>query len=556
MFLSRYNVIELTNKGRLILRIWILVSIIALLTTSCKKDSQETSDNSSENQNSVLVLSGPSLLIADESSTVTYTLAHHNSKEVNLEIADVVQNLTGTAACAQELSGSGTKSTTITLTSCKGVGTVGITIMGKKAEIIAGPSRTFDVDNCTPAPEQIFFASQLSLNGTFNVPSPNATWNIWSITSDGNILKPVTTFTRGQTSRIPRGSINGRYLFFYTMANLMGNDTDDLSLSANIWMIDRRYDQDFTLLTQNSKAKGLDSYSGARFDSKSKIFFDSFMDVSGEWDGTPSLSPNLFMLDEPGKNPIAITQNTKDDYDSHFDKMSPQGDKIAFLSRGDLTGIPDGKAAGPLNLWILNTETNEKKPLTRNAIVGLETRGSSFFPDGKKLVFISGTSLTGKWNGPKSQKLNVWTINTDGTGLKNLTALINTAVYSVSVTPDGKKIVFRSDMALDGSDKAMALTNIWMMDSDGSNKVPITKNTKAGHHSLPPEISPDGKRISFFSNTNLSGVWNGAPEASYNLWLANIDGTGLIPITRNSNPAMDPYSSTPHTWSAAGANCK
>jgi TolB protein len=80
-----------------------------------------------------------------------------------------------------------------------------------------------------------------------------------------------------------------------------------------------------------------------------------------------------------------------------------------------------------------------------------------FDPRGEKIAFVS----------TKSGNAEIYVVNADGTGLKQLTS--GSAVNaSPNWSPDGKRIVFVSNR-----DGALAL---FIMDSDGSNqkKIPIT----------------------------------------------------------------------------------
>lgn len=63
---------------------------------------------------------------------------------------------------------------------------------------------------------------------------------------------------------------------------------------------------------------------------------------------------------------------------------------------------------------------------------------------------------------PRNDKLfHIWTINTDGSGLKQLTQ-----GYTCDWSPDGKQIVYTDSRAENG--------RLWIMDVDGSNKKQLT----------------------------------------------------------------------------------
>ena len=105
--------------------------------------------------------------------------------------------------------------------------------------------------------------------------------------------------------------------------------------------------------------------------------------------------------------------------------------------------------------------------------------GLSATPDGR-LVYVSNRS--GKWD--------LWSINADGTGLKQLTDASHRDNAPV-VSPDGRYIVFqtcRSD--------AISNRNIWRVDADGRNAIQLTRGT----YDDEPTFSPDGQWVVYVSD--------------------------------------------------------
>jgi Tol biopolymer transport system component len=84
---------------------------------------------------------------------------------------------------------------------------------------------------------------------------------------------------------------------------------------------------------------------------------------------------------------------------------------------------------------------------------------------------------------------DVWSINANGTDLKQLTDSPGFQ-FDPSWSPDGTQIVFRSE----GSGE----TEIWLMNADGTNQQRLT----AG---LAPAWSPDGSLIAFAGPAGVSG---------------------------------------------------
>lgn len=217
------------------------------------------------------------------------------------------------------------------------------------------------------------------------------------------------------------------------------------------------------------------------------------------------------------------------------------------------------------------------------------TTCSYFFPNGKRILY-SSTHLGGKQCPPRPDfskgyvwavydTFDIFTANTDGSGLKQLT---NTPGYDAetTITRHGKKLVFTSkrdgdldiytmdangrnvkrltsELGYDGgpfwsydgkqivyrayhpqtekekSDYVALLKqnlirptvlDIWVMNADGSNNRQVTHLNKA---SFAPYFFPDGKRIIFASNV-------ADPKGrDFDLYMIKTDGTGMERITYN-----------------------
>jgi len=89
---------------------------------------------------------------------------------------------------------------------------------------------------------------------------------------------------------------------------------------------------------------------------------------------------------------------------------------------------------------------------------------------------------------------NIYTINYDGTNLKNLTAEYNEDSWGSQFTPNGEKIVFYSKLAQETDQWGQKIAYLYYMDRDGKNLERITKE-------VIPEgdfvISSDSQRVVF-----------------------------------------------------------
>jgi len=88
---------------------------------------------------------------------------------------------------------------------------------------------------------------------------------------------------------------------------------------------------------------------------------------------------------------------------------SPDGRKIAFESAFEREYNPYGS----MDIWVIDVETGKETNLTKSANVW--DSEPSWSPDSRQLVFES----------MKGQQRQIWIVNVDGTGMKQLTTVGN-----------------------------------------------------------------------------------------------------------------------------------
>jgi Tol biopolymer transport system component len=219
------------------------------------------------------------------------------------------------------------------------------------------------------------------------------------------------------------------------------------------------------------------------------------------------------------------------------------------------------------------------------------TTCSHFTPDGRSVVYAS-THLggkecppvpprePGKYYWPIYDTYDIFKVNTDGTGLTQLTKtkgydaeatvardgrIVFTStrdgdmeIYSMNpdgtdvrrltrlpgpdggpfFSPDGQKVVFRGKHPGKGKELddyfALLKKNLWqptsldifVMDRDGSNLTQVTKDMPGANWA--PFFAPGGQKIIFASNHKNP---TGRAAQNFDLFLINVDGTGLEQIT-------------------------
>ncbi len=142
----------------------------------------------------------------------------------------------------------------------------------------------------------------------------------------------------------------------------------------------------------------------------------------------------------------------------------------------------------------------------------------SWSPDSSGILF----------SGFHSKQADIYVMNADGSGLKQLTDHPSADMWG-SFSPDGKRIVFQSKR--DGAQE-----DIYIMNADGSNVVRLTNDPA---RDIGPSWSPDGKRIAFSSSR----------DGGLQLYLMNVDGSNQTRLTRVTDGKIKYYNPV---WSPNG----
>jgi Tol biopolymer transport system component len=413
---------------------------------------------------------------------------------------------------------------------------------GKVTVTVANPAPGGGTSNAatfTIAADTIAFESARALNGS-DATNNNDTVNIWVVNPDGSAASPLSGLIAAfAESNGPAWSSDGSKIAFYSGRALNFSDASNTHGITNIWVMDAD-GSGVTPLTKLT-ADAASSFSPAWSPDGRKITFSSERALDGSDAANTSSTSNIWVMNADGSGASALTKLTANGADSFTPTWSPDGSKIVFKSSGALNGSDAANPNGNTNVWVINGDGS-------GAAIALTklTKGSSFgtawSPDGSKIVYSSQGALDGSDALNTNSTFNIWVANADGSGAAApLTTL--TAFGAISIqpawSPDGGKIAFVSERALDGSNNpnTNATQNIWVMNRDGSQATPLTKLTAAGAGSFDPVWSPDGAKIFFDSLRALDGT--DAVNTTSNIWAVNRDGSGATPLTKITSSAAN-----------------
>jgi TolB protein len=233
---------------------------------------------------------------------------------------------------------------------------------------------------------------------------------------------------------------------------------------------------------------------------------NSFHDYDASW--SPDKSQFVFVSERNGNAEIYTMKLDGTNYKrltnnsaiERYPNWSPNGQEIVFYSERN----------GNKEIFLMNADGSNQRKL--NIPFGVHIQ-PSWSPDGNKIVFASTLAGEGSFD--------IYKINKDGTGLERLTTDSSIEIEPVW-SPDGTKIAFSSN-------KTSNYFDIWVMNSNGSNKKNIS-NTTILTYDMSPSWSPDGKKIAFaFGNYNKAEIY-----------VMNSDGTNGVPAGRITNtPSSD-----------------
>jgi Tol biopolymer transport system component len=159
---------------------------------------------------------------------------------------------------------------------------------------------------------------------------------------------------------------------------------------------------------------------------------------------------------------------------------------------------------------------------TKTLIAGeaFQRKYGAYSPDGKKIVY-SDLGRTGFG-------AQIWTMNADGTGRKQVTALESEA-FAPKFSPNGKTIAFQTSAA------------IWLANADGSHTRQVTR--PGGYYGVGVSWSPDGSK---FVTTRAQVDERSGEPFNWQIVTVRADGSGETALTSASGDKNSPV------WSPDG----
>lgn len=226
--------------------------------------------------------------------------------------------------------------------------------------------------------------------------------------------------------------------------------------------------------------------------------------------GRVGTTMRIFVTDEAG---MAAQRLTTEERMETSPSWSPDGSAIAYYSRPT--------EGGPCELRVVDLATRRMITLATDKNE-MGPTPASWSVDGSRLAFSAIH---------ERDRSHIWTVNRDGSGLRNLSAkAVSRGAAWPSMSPDGKQVIWIADHR----DRMP----IMVTDTETGESKELTPEKATSNEA--PRWSPDGQRIVFASTRASIDV----PQND--IFVMDADGSNVRNISRHPGEDFDPK------WSADG----
>lgn len=356
----------------------------------------------------------------------------------------------------------------------------------------------------------------------------NAKGGLWLIHPDGSGLKQVTTSANANRLYFSASfSPDGRKIGFVDYRAL-GQGSHQKN--SNVWVMNADGSGVTPLTGELNRYFNDLSWSP---EGKIATISGRFQVVKGK--NIRMVNSNIWVIRADGSPGVQVTRFKNPDVGIARVRWSPDGRKIAFLSNRALQGGDNKPPVEGQNIWVMNADGSHLMPLTRLTGKFPFIFALAWSPDSQNLTCISSRALDGSDSSSGGE--NIWVVHADGSGSHPLTRFEHVACRAFDWSPDGTRLAFSSNGALDGSDVRSNADNIWVMSASGSNPAPLTFRTEFASKQSEPLWSPDGSMIAFVSCIEPNSR-NHATQSVCDLWVMNSDGTGARKLVDHADPEV------------------
>jgi Tol biopolymer transport system component len=243
--------------------------------------------------------------------------------------------------------------------------------------------------------------------------------------------------------------------------------------------------------------------------------------ITGRGAHNPEGDLEIFTMSPEGKKLEQLTSNAVDDFDPAFSS----DEKISFVSQNVQPSNPEGDS----EVYLMDADGSDPRNLT-NTTGAVSDQNPRFSPDGQEIAFTS----FGKQPSNAEGDFEIYLMNADGSGQRNLTNNAGLSEFVSDFSSDGREIAF-SSFGVQPSNPEGDF-EIYLMNADGANQRNLT-DTVGTISDFDAAISPDGQTVAYVS----AGVQPSNPEGDDEVFAINADGSGRRNLTDTANGVQDQF---------------
>ncbi|MCL4299337.1 MAG: PD40 domain-containing protein [Anaerolineae bacterium] len=346
----------------------------------------------------------------------------------------------------------------------------------------------------------------------------------------GSLTRVTTASPANRDSGFPSVNADGSKVVFMSDSDFFNQGIG--TLETEIWLYDTK-----TLTLTRLTTKAGDGFRQSLLPSisaaGSKVVFQSDSDFLGQ--GIQSLNQEVWLYGTTTMVFTRVTTSPDRQLDIFVPKISADGRKIVFQSDSDFFG--QGIQPYQDEIWLYDTQTMTFTRLTTASHPNRRSNNPNLTADGTKITFSSDSDFLG--SGIPAGQSEVWLYDTGTMSLTRITTAShpNRSSYNTNISADGKKIAFQSDSDFLGQGIPDNQTEIWLYDMATKALTRITTASDENRDSYISSINADGTKIAITSDSDFFG--QGIPDSQEEIWLYNTATMTLTRITTASAPLRD-----------------